>query len=397
METDLDALQKISAQVMARRLPDYRRHLYPQLDSGSRLIGIKGARGAGKSTLLLQHARQRNLEATQLLYVSCDHPAMVGVELYALAEAFYARGGQLLLIDEIHKADDFSRQLKAIHDVFDMQVLFSGSSAIELEHASADLSRRAVVHRLDVLSLREFCELETGACLPAFSLADILDNHVNIAARLIQQFRPLELFSRYLSHGCYPFYRESLADYPLKLQQVISLTIDSDLSRIFNIEAGKLDTLKKVLYMLCSTSPYELNISKLSAAVGVSRPTLLKYLQYMDAGRLIHQVPGGAGMRTVNKPDKLLLHNPNLFNVLCAGGNAGSVRESFFVSQLGLRHQVHYHDQGDFIVDDQYVFEIGGAGKTARQLRGAAGYVAADDIELGQGHKIPLWLFGFLY
>lgn len=397
MSFQLENLQRISVQMLARPMPEYRRYLYPQLDSGSRLIGIKGARGAGKSTLLLQYAREQRLAVNQLLYVSCDHPAMIGVELYALAEAFYARGGRLLLIDEIHKAEDFSRQLKAIYDVFDLQVMFSGSSALELEHADADLSRRAVVHRLEVLSLREFCELELGVELPAFGLHEILENHLDIAAGLMQQFRPLEQFSKYLEYGCYPFYRESLPDYPLKLQQVISLTIDSDLSRIFNIDTSKLDAIKKILYMLCNTGPYELNSVKLSAAAGVSRPTLQNYLQYLDAGSLIHLVRGGAGMRAVNRPDKLLLDNPNLFKVLCAAENKGSVRESFFVSQLGLQHQVHYHDRGDFIVNDEYVFEVGGASKTSKQLKGASGYVVADDIELGQGNKIPLWLFGFLY
>lgn len=397
MSGQLENLQRISVQMLARSMPAYRRYLYRHLGSGSRLIGIKGARGAGKSTLLLQYAREQKLAVNQVLYVSCDHPAMIDVELYALAEAFYARGGRLLLIDEIHKAEGFSRQLKAIHDVFDLQVMFSGSSALELEHADADLSRRAVVHRLEVLSLREFCELELGVDLPAFGLHEILENHLDIAAQLMQQFRPLEQFNNYLDHGCYPFYRESLVDYPLKLQQVISLTIDSDLSRIFNIDTSKLDVIKKILYMLCNTGPYELNSAKLSAAAGVSRPTLQNYLQYMDAGSLIHRVRGGAGMRAVNRLDKLLLDNPNLFRVLCAAENKGSVRESFFVSQLGLQHQVHYHDRGDFIVNDEHVFEIGGAGKTAKQLKVAPGYVVADDIELGQGNKIPLWLFGFLY
>lgn len=394
---NLATLQKISTQILARDVPEYKRYLYHQVDFNARLLGIKGARGAGKSTILLQYAKSLNLEATQVLYVSCDHPAMVGISLYDLADAFYARGGQLLLVDEIHKADSFSQDLKAIYDVFELQVLFSGSSALQIEHASADLSRRAVVHRLGVLSFREFCELELGQTLPSFSLADILSSHENIAAQLLQHFRPLEQFAKYLRYGCYPFYQESLADYPSKLLQVVNLTIDSDLSRIYHIDPSKLDKLKKILYMLCSTPPYELNISKLSAAAGVSWSTLQKYLQQMDAGSLIHVVRGGAGMRAVNKPDKLLLDNPNLFYVLCSGSNPGSIRESFFVSQLGLKHQVHYHDRGDFIVDDEWVFEVGGADKTSAQLQNGKGFVAADDIEVGFDNKIPLWLFGFLY
>lgn len=149
--------------------------------------------------------------------------------------------------------------------------------------------------------------------------------------------------------------------------------------------------------MLCSTDPYELNISKLSAATGTSWPTLQKYFQQMDAGSLIHIAGGGVGMRAVNKPDKLLLDNPNLFHVLCSGSNLDSIRESFFVSQPGLKHQVHYHDRGDFVVDDEWVFEVGGSGKSSAQLQGDKGFVIADDIQVGFENKIPLWLFGFFY
>ena len=394
---NLATLQKISIQILSRDVPEYKRYLYHQIDFNTRLLGIKGARGAGKSTILLQYAKSRNLASTQVLYVSCDHPAMVGVSLYDLADAFYARGGRLLLVDEIHKADNFSQELKAIYDVFDLQLLFSGSSALQIEYASADLSRRAVVHRLGVLSFREFCELELGQPLPSFSLKEILISHEEIVAQLLAHFRPLEQFTKYLRYGCYPFYQESLLDYPSKLLQVVNLTIDSDLSRIYHIDPSKLDKLKKILYMLCSTDPYELNISKLSSAAGVSWPTLQKYLQQMDAGSLIHVVRGGVGIRAVNKPDKLLLDNPNLFQVLCSGSNQGSIRESFFVSQLGLKHQVHYHDRGDFVVDDKWAFEVGGASKTSAQLQGTKGFIAADDIEVGFENKIPLWLFGFLY
>ena len=194
------------------------------------------------------------------------------------------------------------------------------------------------------------------------------------------------------------FYLESLIDYPQKLLDVINLTIDSDLSAIYNIESSKLDKLKKIMYMLCVTKPYDLNVKKLSSAVETSWSTLSKYLERMDAGSLIHVVRQGQGMRAVNKPDKLLLDNPNLFTVLCTNPNIGTIRESFFVSQVGLKHQVHYHDKGDFIVNDKMVFEIGGASKSDEQLEGNLfGYVVADDIEIGFDSKIPLWLFGFLY
>ena len=395
---NLPILQKISTQILAKEIPTYKRWLFEKIDFSGKLIGIKGPRGSGKSTMLLQYAKERMLPASKILFINCDHPAMANSTLYEVAENFYARGGELLIIDEIHKSKNFSQELKAIYDVFDLQVIFSGSSALQIEHGRGDLSRRAVVHDLGVLSLREFIELQTGELFERYTLDEILKNHFDIASYIMTKIRPLEQFNNYLEYGCYPFYTESLIDYPQKLLEVINLTIDSDLSAIYNIESAKLDKLKKIIYMLCVTKPYDLNISKLSSAVGTSWQTLAKYLDRMDAGSLIHIVRAGKGMRAVNRPDKLLLDNPNLFTVLCATPNIGSIRESFFVSQLSMKHQIHYHDKGDFIVDDKMVFEIGGASKGLAQLEGNPyGYVVADDIEVGFDRKIPLWLFGFLY
>ncbi len=395
---NLELLQKISAQILTKEIPKYKRWLFNKIDFHSKLIGIKGPRGSGKSTILFQYALESQVPVSKILYISCDHPALSGESIYEIAENFYARGGQLFLIDEIHKHKNFSKELKAIYDVFDLKVIFSGSSALQIEHESGDLSRRAVIHNLGVLSLREFIEMETNEKFDTYTLKEIRENHYEISASIMKRIRPLEQFNNYLEYGCYPFFKESLIDYNQKLLEVITLTIDSDLSTIYNIEPSKIDKLKKILYMLCTTNPYELNISKLSAAVGASWSTLAKYLERMDAGSLLHIVRGGVGMRAVNKPDKLLLDNPNLFQILCGNANIGSIRESYFVSQLGLSHQVHFFDKGDFIVDDKFVFEIGGASKTDKQLnKNDNGYVIADNIEIGFDNKIPLWLFGFVY
>ncbi|MGB3962264.1 MAG: AAA family ATPase, partial [Sulfurimonas sp.] len=259
---DLELLQKISAQVLRRDTPIYKRWLYSRIDFNSKLIGIKGPRGSGKSTILLQYAKQSKIPASKILYVSCDHPALSGESLYDIADRFYARGGELFLIDEIHKNKFFSQELKAIYDVFDMHVIFSGSSALQIEHSSGDLSRRAVIHNLGVLSLREFIEMETGIEFETYTLEQIREKHYDIASNIMRKIRPLEQFNNYIKYGCYPFYKESMSDYSQKLLEVINLTIDSDLSGIYNIEPAKVDKLKKILYMLCSTKPYELNVSK---------------------------------------------------------------------------------------------------------------------------------------
>ena len=391
-------IRQASAFILTRPQPQYRRFLHSVIDFREPLIGIKGARGSGKTTLMLQHALAGAIAVDKILYVACDHPAMVGISLYDLAQIWYQEGGRLLLVDEVHKSKGFAAALKAIRDTFSLQVIFSGSSALRIDHELADLSRRAVVYDLPVLSLREFFEIETGLNFSAYSLEDIISRHQTISAEVCSQIRPIEYLLKYLRYGAYPFYQESIGTYPQKLLEVVNITIDSDLCGLYNIEPVKVDKLKKILYMLCSTPPVELNKSKLSSAVGTSWPTLSKYLELMQAGGLIHSVRGGSGIRTVNKPDKLLLNNPNLFHTLCAAPNIGAIRETFFVSQLSHRHQVHYHDQGDFIVDDRFIFEIGGPGKNQRQLGNQAdSYIAADDIESGAPGRIPLWIFGMGY
>lgn len=249
-----------------------------------------------------------------------------------------------MLFDEIHKHKGFGPVLKSIRDTFDIQIIFSGSSALRIDNETTDLSRRVPLYELPVLSLREFIEIETESAFPSFSLEEVTENHQAISAEYCSRIRPIEYFKKYLQYGAYPFFRESLQSYTQKLLEVVNITIDSDLCVLYNIEPAKLDKLKKILYMLCSTPPVELNKSKLSSAVGTSWPTLAKYLEKMEAGGLLYQVRAGSGMRTVNHPDKLLLNNANLFHALCATPNIGSIRETFFVSQLSHGHQVHYHD-----------------------------------------------------
>lgn len=391
-------IRQASAFILARKQPQYHRFLHNTIDFKDSLIGIKGARGSGKTTIMLQYARGCAIAREKILYAACDHPAMAGLDLYQMAQTFFQEGGKLLLIDEIHKHKNFGPVLKSIRDTFDLQVVFSGSSALRIDREATDLSRRAPVYSLPVLSLREFIELETGAGFPVFSLDEITANHQAISAEVCGRIRPIEYFKKYLQYGAYPFFREAPTTYIQKLLEVVNITIDSDLCGLYNIEPTKVDKLKKILYMLCSTSPVELNKSKLSTAVGTSWPTLAKYLDRMQAGGLLYQVRAGSGMRTVNRPDKLLLNNANLFHALCAAPNIGSIRETFFVSQLSYDHQVHYHNRGDFIVDDKYIFEIGGASKTADQLDGQdCAYIAADDIETGAPWQIPLWIFGMMY
>jgi predicted AAA+ superfamily ATPase len=251
---------------------------------------------------------------------------------------------------------------------------------------------------MPVLSFREYLSLENIVHLKAYGLEDIVASHEDIVVEILGEVKPLEHFADYLEYGAYPFFKEGIGSYSDRLLEVVNTTIDSDLASIFNISYEKLDALKKVLYMLCSTTPYEVNKSKLSASAGVSWSTLSKYLDYMQKGSLLNIVRGSKGHKTIQTPNKVLLNNSNLFAVLCAKADIGAVRESFMVSQLLTDHQVHYHHQGDFLVDEKMVLEVGGKSKDAKQIAGLDdAYLAIGDMESGYDNVIPLWLFGFLY
>jgi len=390
-------LKKLSKSWLAKKQANFYRDLYNKIDFNTKVIGIKGARGSGKTTILHQYAKNSEYKASQILYISCDSPVMAGENLFDIATEFEQYGGKLLLIDEIHKSKSFTTHIKSMYDFLDIQVIFTGSSAIILHHESADLSRRATLHYLPPMSLREFISLKYKIELPTYTLEELLKNHEDISFEILEQLKPLELYSEYIRYGAYPFFKESIRDYPARLFDVINVTVESDLATIFNIDPSKQHILKRVLGMLCVTSPYEISKAKLSQDTDISWATLSKYLTYMKEGDLINMIDSPNNHKRLNKPSKILLNNPNLFYVLCSQPNIGSLRESYFISQLNHLYRIHYDDRGDFIIDDKYIFEVGGASKGDKQIKNLEhSFVVRDDIESGYENIIPLWLFGFI-
>jgi len=391
-------INKLSKRFLSTKVASFRRFLFDKIDFSAQIIGIIGGRGSGKTTLMRQYAKTSKYRPSQILYISCDHPSVINEDIYEIADDFYTHGGRLLLLDEVHKIKNFSSYIKAIYDFTNLQVIFSGSSAINIRHEIGDLSRRALIYNMPVLSFREFLALKNIAHFKTYSLNDILSSHEDIAVDITSYIKPLEHFNNYLEYGAYPFFKEGIESYSDRLLEVVNVTIDSDLASIFSINYDKLDALKKVLYMLCSTTPYEINKSKLSSNAGISWSTLSKYLEYMQKGSLINIIRGSKGHKAVQIPNKILLNNPNLFYVLCAKADLGAIRESFLVSQLATKHQIHYHNKGDFLVDDKIVLEVGGRSKDGKQIANLKdAYLTIDDIESGYDNIIPLWLFGFLY
>ena len=398
----LENLLKLEKRILKEISSEYKRYLYRVIDFGSQMIGVVGARGVGKTTLLLQYLQElkQSHESYKSLYFSYDYPTNVDIKLIELAEEFAKIGGEFLLIDEIHKYENFSLDLKAIYDFYPkLKVLFTGSCATSIYNSQADLSRRVALYSMNGLSYREFLELKLKLNLPSFTLEDILNNHIEIVDSLNEHFLPLEHIQEYLTFGYYPFYFKDQNQYLRQLNAVINQTIDIDLVNLGLVKSSFTNKLKKLLLIISESNPFELNITKVAANIEVSRNTLYAYLHHLERGGLLNIVASGKkGITKLSKPEKLYLNNTNMFYTFAVEPKIGTIRETFFVSQIKSLYSVEVSDKGDFVVSGKYTFEVGGEGKSFAQIKDMPNsYLVIDTDSTENKNKIPLWLFGFLY
>ena len=398
----LDNIRKLEKRILKEISSQYKRYLYKTIDFSSQMIGIVGSRGVGKTTLLLQYTQElkEKYPPYKSLYFSYDYPTNIDIKLFELAENFTKIGGEFLIIDEIHKYNNFALDLKAIYDFYPrLKVIFTGSCATSIYNSQADLSRRVVLYPMYGLSYREFLELKLDIELPCFSLEEILENSIDIVDTLEDKFLPLEYFEEYLKYGYYPFYFKEKNQYLQLLNAVINQTIDIDLVNLNLVKSSFTNKLKKLLIVVSQSNPFELNITKIASNIEVSRNTIYAYLQHLDKGGLLNIVASAKkGISKLSKPEKLYLNNTNMFYTLADDSKIGTIRETFFVSQLKQNHTVEVSNQGDFIINDKYTFEIGGENKKFGQIKDTPNsYLVIDTDNTQNTNKIPLYIFGFLY
>ncbi len=401
--TEIEKLQTWSTQRVGRVSTTFKRYLWERINRKNQLNIIVGARGVGKTTLLLQYLQEQFPPGGTALYASLDHLFFSQHTLVALAEAFVQRGGKLLALDEVHKYPEWSREIKIIYDQFPtLQLLVSGSSTTEILRGEGDLSRRARIYQLHGLSFREYLHFAEGQRFPSFTLEELLAEAVPLSLEISQKIRPIQLFEPYLKYGYYPFFKEDPEGYAERLRQIVNVVIESDIPAVFKVDYGASLNIKKLLGLLTEMMPFKPNIQKLSRQLSLSRETLIKYLQYLGRADLLQLLYSEAkGVSLLNKPEKLYLQNPNLAHALAEGRaiNMGSLRETFFLNQVGANHEVRYPRKGgDFLVDQSYLFEVGGAGKSTAQIGAKENaWVVSDHVEVATARRLPLWLFGFLY
>lgn len=378
----------------------FKRYLYSQINWKARIISIKGARGVGKTTLLLQHILENYEDIDQTLYASLDNLWFATHSLMDLVDWADRHGISRLYLDEVHRYEGWSQTLKNIYDDYpDMSIVYTSSSLLVLDNATVDMSRRQTPYTMYGLSFREYLELEGIFKTRTIPLDDILKHHVRKAMEIVGNIKVAPLFEAYLSQGYYPFYRESPEDFPSRLRETVTVVIDSDLPAVENVTYETLQKVKKLLMIISEHVPFEPNMSELWRQLSTDNESGLKMLYALDKAQVLALLTAKTkNYKSLTKPDKIFLGNPNLMHVLCPKVDKGNERETFFISQLRVLHDVRYPKQGDFLIDDKHLFEVGGKGKTFEQIADLPdSYLAVDDTEVGSGSRIPLWLFGFLY
>jgi len=374
-----------------------RRYLYHLIDWEQRLIIILGYRGVGKTTLLLQYLAS---DTRKGIYLSLDDFYFETHRLVETIQELYDLGYRLFLMDEVHRYAWWSKDLKQLYDDYmDIQVVATGSSILDVSKGNADLSRRAAVYHLQGLSFREFLIFQKKIDLPRLNINDILSRHHEVAPDLLDLFDYETDFQQYMKYGYFPFFLEAKSTYFQKLEETINLVIDTDIAPFEDLQHSTARTMKKLLFVLSESVPFKPNINKLAQKLSTPRNTLLRLLDYLDKARILQLLKAETkGVSYLQKPEKIYLRNTNfiyLFSPLKP--NLGNIRETFFFNQLSAMHTVTSAKFGDFMVDETFVFEVGGASKNQDQIRGVPNAYLALDIKSGNNNRIPLWLFGMLY
>ena len=369
----------------------------------ARLLAIRGPKGVGKSTMMRQYIKQHyEYMDRHVLYVSCDDSYFSNHTILDLVNQFYLRDGKHLFIDEIHKYDNWSREIKEAYDLYpSLRIAISGSSLLSLTEGNADLSRRCINHDIQGLSFREFLHFYKGIEMPVYSLEEVLTNPAPLIKQMNSLGRPVALFHEYIKKGYYPYYQENEIDYYQAIQQVVNHTIDNELTKICHVEPSNTRKIKALLTMLCASQPYQVDITKMSVQSGLKRETILNYLGFMEKAKLVQLLYCDmVNVKRLQKPDKIYVDNPNMLHAWTTTPvHIGTLRETFVANQLATKHNVEYGKKhGDFLVDRKYTIEVGGEDKDFRQIKDIPNsFVLADNLETALGHKLPIWAVGFLY
>ena len=375
------------------------RVLMDEIDWSDRLIGIKGTRGVGKTTFLLQYAKERfGVNDRQCLYINMNNFYFQGRGFADFAGAFYYRGGRVLLIDQVFKQPDWSKQLRLCYDEYPgLKIVFTGSSVMRLKEENPALNGIVKSYNLRGFSFREFLNLLTGNNFHPYTLEEILTDHERIVKQILPKVSPRQYFQDYIHHGFYPFFQEH-RNYSENLLKTMNMMTEVDILLIKQIEVNFLTKIKKLFYQLAEDGPKAPNVSKLANSIETSRATVMNYIKYLTDARMLNLIYP-VGQEFPKKPSKVMLHNSNLlYAIYPINVDRQTAMETFFVNSLWKDHKVNQgsHDLY-YLVDGKQKFRVCDADAHNKIRYSPDTIYARYNTEIGKDNQIPLWLLGFLY
>ena len=401
MNEDIQMLKDVSDRLIAGTSLDFKRYLYTKIDWRNRFVCLKGAKGTGKTTILKQSMKERFGLSENAFYLSFDHLWFTNHSALELVDDLHKNGVTHLFIDEVHHIEHWETILKNIYDFYpDLCVAYSGSSILRLHNREGDMSRRQLCYGLKGLSFREFLAFEGEGDFAPVPLSELLVRHREIAAEVTRGRKIVALFARYNDHGYYPFYKESPSGYGQRIIECVNKVLESDLPIVEDVTPATIRKTKRMLAVLAESCPQQPNMRALYRELETDRNQGLKMLDVLERAELVALLKTEKDkLKSMSAPEKIYCDNVNLMRSLVPRADTGTLRETFFVNQLrAAGHTVSSPSKGDFLVDGEWLLEVGGKGKTFAQIKDAPkSYIAYDDVEIGFGNKIPLWLFGFLY
>ena len=394
----MDAFFRTHSYLVEHTNAPVRRCLMDEIDWNDKLIGIKGTRGVGKTTFLLQYAKERYSSTDkQCLYVNMNNFYFQSRGIADFAGEFYRNGGKVLLIDQVFKQPDWSRELRRCYDNYpNLQIVFTGSSVMRLKEENPELNSIVKSYNLRGFSFREFLNLQTGLQLKPYSLEEILNNHEEITNQILSKVSPTKYFLDYLHHGFYPFFLEH-RNFSENLLKTMNMMTEVDILLIKQIELKYLTKIKKLFYLLALEGTKAPNISNLAKEINTSRATVMNYIKNLTDARLINLVYP-VGQEFPKKPSKVILQNPNLmYAIYPIQVEQQQLMETFFVNTMQETCVINEGGkQGSYIVNQKHKVKICDAENNKIRFSNDTIY-AKYNTEVGKDNQVPLWLMGFLY
>ena len=397
-------LQKLESDLSSKLLDirsiSYKRFFFNELLAELKYVDtitmLKGLRGVGKTTLILQLVDFLLKQRKKVLYFSADNIIFDQTKIYDFVEYLYKHEYEYVFIDEIHLYKNCAQELKNICDDFKIKVVVTGSNGLKLQRAKYDLSRRASIYELPVLSYREYLSIKEGKNQKVLDFNVLLKNYKELSLK--QRVSPLDI---YWSKGALPFFwKQDDKKYYETVKNILDKLIFEDLLT-YNFTSETILKSKKVLLYLAQNPPSEVNSNSIASSSELSRDTVLSLLEAFKDMGIIREIISTKKGKNLLKENKKYLLVPPFRSILCRlslkDPNLGALREDFFINHTFNLYPQYFGDtkSPDYLIKEN-IFEIGGNYKNKKQIFDYKSSYVVKDTGFSQD-SIPLYLFGYLY